>query len=353
MNKRFVSLLMLVLVADDFVRGGRLLCQPFVQPRKNGPNVLIYIAQPLKQLDGEGSGQRAVFKFLEKIGGRQVRKAVCAQQAVRERVGFFPRGAAAHDALGEPAKIFHEHDAQRNRHGPQLADREGLNTLIGLYEAPEHFRIEAAVCMSDEGPGDAENARKPLEVSGRKFRQLSIKARREVLADFAKLLIDDVEIVDQPFRGWGDDMFLLNRLSECPVGFEQDPAVFQNARGKRTPASELGFDGLRSREALGMLLEAFHAEKFAADWLLFVRQNACYWTCTAHRRVEAKKIPFRPLMYGKLSYRLEAQSRLVFEQTSYWQTCLQTEQSDRRGCWLATVLNPHAASCGEGGEKDW
>ena len=52
--------LQLVLLADDIVRGGLLFRQPLIQPRQDGANVGIHIAQPLEQLDGEGGRQGSV-----------------------------------------------------------------------------------------------------------------------------------------------------------------------------------------------------------------------------------------------------------------------------------------------------
>jgi hypothetical protein len=53
----------------------------------------------------------------------------------------------------------------------------------------------------DEGPGEGVDARVPLERTAVELGQLAVEARREVLADLAKLLLDDVEVIDQPLGG--------------------------------------------------------------------------------------------------------------------------------------------------------
>ncbi len=39
--------------------------------------------------------------------------------------------SSGRDLIREPAQIFDQHDAQRDRDGPQLADRQRLDALIG------------------------------------------------------------------------------------------------------------------------------------------------------------------------------------------------------------------------------
>ena len=46
---------------------------------------------------------------------------------------------------------------------------QGLHALVGLHEFAEHLRIEAAIGVRDERPGDAEYARIALEWSVGKF----------------------------------------------------------------------------------------------------------------------------------------------------------------------------------------
>ena len=54
-----------------------------------------------------------------------------------------------------------------------------LHALVGLHEFAEHLRIEAAIGVRDERPGDAEYARIALQRSVGKLGQLTIEAARE------------------------------------------------------------------------------------------------------------------------------------------------------------------------------
>ena len=60
---------------------------------------------------------------------------------------------------GRAPQILDQHDAQRDRDRPQLADRQRLHALVGAHEAAQHLGIEAAVGVRDERPGQAEHAR--------------------------------------------------------------------------------------------------------------------------------------------------------------------------------------------------
>src|SRR5579864_7793970 len=83
--------------------------------------------------------------------------AVDAEKSVCEGIGVLPRGATAYDACRGAPEIFHQHDTQRNRDCPELADGQWLNALVGADETTQRFGIEAAVGVRHEGPGHAEH----------------------------------------------------------------------------------------------------------------------------------------------------------------------------------------------------
>ena len=128
------------------------------------------------------------------------------------------------------SEILHEHHAQGNGDRPELADRQWLHTLVSAHEAPQHFRIEPAVAVRNERPSEPVDARIPLEVPLRQLGQFSIIAGRQVVVDFAQLFVDDVIIVDQPFRRRRDGALLPNRPGNRTIRFEEHFAVVQHAR---------------------------------------------------------------------------------------------------------------------------
>ena len=76
----------------------------------------------------------------------------------------------------------------------------GCDLLVGAHEAPQRLGVEAAVGVGDKGPGHAEHPRISGERPVGELGQLPVVARRQIVADLADLLFDDVIVVDQPFR---------------------------------------------------------------------------------------------------------------------------------------------------------
>ena len=159
------------------------------------------------------------------------------------------------DPLRQPAQVFHQHRAQRDGHGPQLTDGERLHTLVGRHKAAQQFRVESAVRVRNEGPCHTEHAWIVLQVTGRQFGQLSVEARRHVIADLAKLFVDNVEVIDQPLGCGGNLMLLMNRPGNGPVGFQQHAPVLQDTRSEQPTRPRFGEHDLRSRKerAVGMV----------------------------------------------------------------------------------------------------
>src|SRR5688500_4103011 len=124
--------------------------------------------------------------------------------------------------------------------------------------------------MRDEGPGHAENPRIPGERPAGELRQLAVVARRQIVADLADLLFDEVVAVEQPLGGRRDGPPLADRACNGAVRPEQYRLVFLKAHGERAPAHRSCGDGLSRRQAFGMLLKALDAEEFLADRLFAI-----------------------------------------------------------------------------------
>ena len=223
----------------DFVAARTLARQAFLQPVHRGRGAGILIAQALGQLHGKDGRQRLA---AGPPGGKRIgidRMAAHAQQPVGQRVGFPPFAVVAHDGIGGAAKIFHQHDAQGYGDGPEFADGQRLHLLIGADESGQDIRIEAAVRMSDESPGDAEDPRIGLERSVGEFRQLTVISRRQAGANFANLFGHHVGIVDQPFRGGGDRALIVDRQGDVPVSGPQ-PCIVVAKPGLEIAAGTAG-----------------------------------------------------------------------------------------------------------------
>ena len=275
--------LLLMLGADDFIRGSSLRGKAFVQPDQNWADLGIEVAQTLHQLHGKRALQWLIFETAQHSGGRNGRLAGGAEHAISKNIGFHARVAAAYDALGDAPQIFHQHDAQRDSYGPEFADGQRLHALVGADEAAQDFGIETAVVVRHKRPRNPENARKALQVAGSEFRQFAVKAGRKIVANFAQLLFDDEEIIYEPFRRGSDGLFVLNGARGGAVIFQQDAAVLEHSRDEWPSFFGIGDDELGCREAFRVLLQALDAEKLSANGLLWLGENRRGWlSCLCH-----------------------------------------------------------------------
>ena len=93
----------------------------------------------------------------------------------------------------------------------------------------KHLGIEVAVGMGDEGPGKAEDPRIAGKRPVGQFRQLAIVAGRQIVPDLADLLLDEVIIVEQPFRGGHDASAALQLRGARAIGRKQDRGIVVEA----------------------------------------------------------------------------------------------------------------------------
>ena len=90
-------------------------------------------------------------------------------------------------------------EPQGDSEGPQLTGgerRPAHSTLISANETFHDFDLEAAVSVSDECECDGVDAGIASEFTGFEFGQFVVIAARQVCADFAQLLFDDMEVVN-------------------------------------------------------------------------------------------------------------------------------------------------------------
>ena len=200
-------------------------------------------------------------------------------QIVRVGAGDTPGG----HLFGQAAPVLDQDDAQRDGHGPQLADGQRLHTLVGGNEAPQGVRIDMAVGMRDKGPGKAKYARVSGEGTLAELGQLAIVARRQVIADLADLRLHQVVVVQQPFGRGHHGPAALQLRRAGPVGREQYFGIVVEAAAQRAHARGLRGDGLGGGKALRMLLQPLDAEQLLAHRRLVVprRRGGCVLERTA------------------------------------------------------------------------
>ena len=114
--------------------------------------------------------------------------------------------------------------------------------------------------MGDESPGDAINAGQACQRLVEQHRQGAEVAARQALVDRQQLGIDEMEIVEQPLRGWADVVARCDLVTDHRVGLAQHADVVLQARkeGRVEHARPLGAMG-RTQTA-PMLGEAYRPE---------------------------------------------------------------------------------------------
>ena len=132
--------------------------ETLVEPSQRRRDLRILIAQPMHELDREGSRKRLALMRRKHDGGR-IRPVVRPRQADGRRAlsAICLSARLVGDLLREASEILDQNDPQRDRYRPELANGERLHLLIGANEANQHLGVETAIGMGDEGPGDAEH----------------------------------------------------------------------------------------------------------------------------------------------------------------------------------------------------
>ena len=254
--------LVLVLAADELVGRGLTRREPFIQPCERRRQLGVLIPQPLDELYRERGGQAPSPETSE--GGGLGRVAVDAEELIGQRIRLLAAGPALHDVLRQAPEILEQYHAQADGNGPQLADGQRLHSLEGGDEAAKGRGIEVAVGMRDERPRQREHARMAREGALGQLGKLAVEALRQVVAHVPEPLVDDVKVVDEPFRGGSDRALVADDLGDRAVAAEEDPPVVSQPR-RQGGGVRGGCGGALRREALGVLLEALGAQELVAD----------------------------------------------------------------------------------------
>ena len=132
-------------VVHDLLDRGSLPAELCLKPADRRRRCWILVAQALCELTGKTLRKRAgrarrklqIDARVELLGG--------GEKPVGQRVGLASCRLASLDLIGQAAKVLDQHDAQRDGDGPQLADRQRLDALIGCHETAKGFRIEVTI----------------------------------------------------------------------------------------------------------------------------------------------------------------------------------------------------------------
>ncbi|MFN0086448.1 MAG: hypothetical protein ACKVX9_13760 [Blastocatellia bacterium] len=209
-----------------------------LDPFNKRHHVRVLISQALRQLHDERPASLfACSQALNNLGNRVFLLLVCrGQQNIGKGVRFFAVLARRNDALRQTPEILDQSEPQGDRHRPQFANRQRCGLLICANKTLERVAIKAAVAMGDKGEGDGVDARVSAHFAHGEFGQLIIETLRQVLPDLAKLFLDDMEIINQPFGGGGDGLSRESRLNKHLVRGRKPAPIFFKTREQQTAA---------------------------------------------------------------------------------------------------------------------
>ncbi len=217
------------LALDRRLRVQTAVCEDPVDPLHRLPGRAL--GQAPQELDREragGGGGAPLGQGLGQGGGTRVR--VDAEQGVRERVRAQALAAGGHDPRGQAAGVLHQEHAHVDGHGPEFSELQGAARIVGLDVAGELVRVQARVRVRHVRPHDREHARMALEEAGAQLGQQLEVAARQVPADQLDLLLDGVEVVDEPLGRRGDRLALIHHLHHRVVVRGEDPLVLPHPR---------------------------------------------------------------------------------------------------------------------------
>ncbi len=264
--------LLLVLGGDQRFGAGALPDHLRIEPFGGGRSERSGIAEPVGKLDEK---RRRVIrpKVAQRVGDRH---RICppeAQRAVGYGVGAAAKTLPLDDLLGRAAEVLDQHDAKRDRHGPQFTDRQRLDALIRVEHPAQRVDVEAAVHVRDIRPGDAEHPRQTGKVPALDTRQLAVVAGREVALDLEDLLLDDMVVVEDPFRCWGDGAPVLDDAGDRPIGREQRCFIVAEPGRQRMPSAGRRVMALGVGKRGGVLRQPVQTELLGADQFLAMPQR--------------------------------------------------------------------------------
>ena len=247
------------------------LGQPLLDPRQGQRQGGALSLQAARELGHERAHHRRI--RARHVGDDQDQALGVVHGRVQHLLGPLlrpvPVGCAGRDPHADTAQVLDQSEAQHDRNRPQLAEREGCHRLVGRDEPGQAVRVDAAVAVRDRLECEVVDARK---AGGRtlgeawKFAAVTL---RQVSLRRADLLVDQVEIVDQPFRGGRDAAAFRHFHRQQVAHARQDRFVVGEARQQPVGRTVRG-QPMRDREVPAVLFHLLDAEELRPQRRLFV-----------------------------------------------------------------------------------
>ncbi len=214
---------------------------------------------------------------LQDLGqGRQGRCISGSADLGQIAVGPETRVPAQERFVRQPPQVLDEGELDHAGPSPQLADGERSHSLVGGHEAHELLSIQAAVGVADQLQGHGVDPCNAGHLPRGELRQVQVVLPRKVVPDTPDLGLDEVEVVEEPFRRRGDELAAVHVVGEDAIGRAQHAGVVFQAREERAGlAARIPGQREAGGEGPGPFLQSLDAEEFGgAEGLLGFRAAA-------------------------------------------------------------------------------
>ena len=260
--------LALVLRPDRILRRHALGGEAFLDGRAHGSDKGPVLAHPLQEPHDVGRVQ-------DLRQGRQGRRVLGAADLGQIAVGRETRVPALERFVRQPPQVLDEGELDHAGPSPQLADGEGSHSLVGGHEAHELLSIQAAVGVADQLQGHGVDPRDAGHLPRGQLGQVQVVMPRKVVPDAPDLGLDEVKVVEEPFRRRGDELAAVDIVGQDAIGLAQHPGVVLQPREEWAGlAARIPGQREAGGEGPGPFLQALDAEELSAERLLGFRAAA-------------------------------------------------------------------------------
>ena len=197
--------------------------------------------------------QHQAFRIFLSGGRHQFCPAACD-------IAVYPSGG---DTNGNATQVLDQGQPQHDGDGPQLAQLERTDRLVGGDETAETFCVHPAVAVRNDFQRDVIHPRQSSRRAVHQSRQFPAVALGEVAPGSADLLLDQIEVVEQPFAGRRDLLVGFHRCREPAADADQDRFIRRQTRQDLIVRAFLR-QRVHGSEPLAPLLHLVGIEQFRA-----------------------------------------------------------------------------------------
>ena len=249
---------------DSFCREASL--QPGVDRLASG----LQLTEPLGE-PHEESGRHVAGLGVDRCEQRGQRRGVVLRtedQALGPAVAVLLGTHRDDHRPREASEVLDQRDAEHDRDRPHFADRQRRDLLVAADKPQQVLLVDAGVGVRDDIEQCLVDAREAVPFAADQPRKLEAVVGREVLVDQQDLLLDQVEVVEQPLTcgrgassqpGGGRQFAVVRRqrTRSLPRGSDERRGAYVTAHRPR----------LCGRDDAGIVSKPFRREEFGAQRL--------------------------------------------------------------------------------------